>query len=54
MIWGPIILLVVLATSRRGWAKMLIALAIFAVVQVIDQNVLSPIISANGLSLASC
>lgn len=42
VISGPIILLVVLATA--GWTKMWIVLAIFAVVQIIDQNVLSPII----------
>ena len=42
VISGPVILVVVLATS--GWEKMLLALAIFVVVQAIDQNVLSPII----------
>ena len=42
VISGPIILLVVLATS--GWEKMLIVLAIFVVVQFLDQNILSPII----------
>ncbi len=50
VISGPIILLVVLATS--GWAKMLIALAIFTVVQVIDQNVLSPIIFGQRVQLS--
>jgi len=42
VISGPIILLVVLATS--GWEKMLIVLAIFTVIQVLDQNIISPII----------
>ena len=50
VISGPIILLVVLATS--GWTKMLIALAIFAVVQVVDQNVLSPIIFGQRVQLS--
>jgi len=50
VISGPIILLVVLATS--GWTKMLVALAIFAVVQVIDQNVLSPIIFGQRVQLS--
>jgi len=50
VISGPIILLVVLATS--GWEKMLIALAIFVVVQVIDQNVLSPIIFGQRVQLS--
>ena len=50
VISGPIILLVVLATS--GWEKMLIALAIFVVVQVIDQNVLSPIIFGQRVRLS--
>lgn len=50
VISGPIILLVVLATS--GWSKMLIALVIFAVVQVIDQNVLSPIIFGQRVQLS--
>ncbi len=50
VISGPIIILVVLATS--GWEKMLIALAIFAVVQVIDQNVLSPIIFGQRVQLS--
>jgi predicted PurR-regulated permease PerM len=42
VISGPIILVVVLATS--GWTKMLIALVIFFVLQMVDQNVISPII----------
>ncbi len=50
VISGPIILLVVLATS--GWSKMLIALAIFAVVQVIDQNVVSPIVFGQRVQLS--
>jgi predicted PurR-regulated permease PerM len=50
VISGPIILLVVLATA--GWTKMLIVLAIFAVVQVIDQNVLSPIIFGQRVQLS--
>jgi predicted PurR-regulated permease PerM len=47
---GPFILVVVLATS--GWTKMLIALAIFCVVQIIDQNVLSPIIFGQRVELS--
>jgi predicted PurR-regulated permease PerM len=50
VISGPIILLVVLATS--GWTKMLIALAIFAGVQIVDQNVLSPIIFGQRVQLS--
>jgi predicted PurR-regulated permease PerM len=50
VISGPIILVVVLATS--GWTKMFIALAIFAVVQMIDQNVLSPIIFGQRVQLS--
>jgi predicted PurR-regulated permease PerM len=50
VISGPIILLVVLATS--GWSKMLIALVIFAVVQIVDQNVLSPIIFGQRVQLS--
>jgi len=50
VISGPIILIVVLATS--GWAKMLIVLAIFAVVQILDQNVLSPIIFGQRVRLS--
>jgi len=47
---GPIILIVVLATN--GWEKMLIALAIFVVVQMIDQNVLSPVIFGQSVRLS--
>ena len=50
VISGPIILIVVLATS--GWTKMLIALAVFTVVQIIDQNVLSPIIFGQRVQLS--
>jgi predicted PurR-regulated permease PerM len=50
VISGPIILLVVLATN--GWERMLIALAIFVVVQMIDQNVLSPIIFGQRVQLS--
>jgi predicted PurR-regulated permease PerM len=50
VISGPIILLVVLATS--GWSKMIIALVIFLVIQVIDQNVLSPIIFGQRVQLS--
>lgn len=50
VISGPIILLVVLATS--GWTKMLIALAVFGVVQILDQNVLSPIIFGQRVQLS--
>jgi predicted PurR-regulated permease PerM len=50
VISGPFILIVVLATS--GWTKMLIALAIFGVVQIIDQNVLSPIIFGQRVQLS--
>jgi predicted PurR-regulated permease PerM len=50
VISGPVILLVVLATS--GWVKMLIVLAIFTVVQVVDQNVLSPIIFGQRVQLS--
>jgi predicted PurR-regulated permease PerM len=50
VISGPIIILVVLATS--GWTKMLVALAIFTVVQVVDQNVLSPIIFGQRVQLS--
>ena len=49
VISGPVVLLVVLATS--GWVKMLIVLAIFTVVQTIDQNVLSPIIFGQRVQL---
>jgi len=50
VISGPIILIVVLATS--GWTKMLIALVIFFVLQMVDQNVLSPIIFGQRLQLS--
>ena len=50
VISGPIILLAVLATM--GWTKMLIVLAIFVVVQVLDQNVLSPIIFGQRVQLS--
>jgi predicted PurR-regulated permease PerM len=50
VISGPVVLLVVLATS--GWVKMLIVLAIFAVVQIVDQNVLSPIIFGPRVQLS--
>ena len=50
VISGPIILVVVLATS--GWTKMLIALVIFFVLQMIDQNVLSPIIFGQRVQLS--
>jgi len=50
VISGPVILVVVLATS--GWEKMLLALAIFVVVQAIDQNVLSPIIFGQRVQLS--
>lgn len=50
VISGPIILIVVLATS--GWTKMLIALVVFSVVQIIDQNVLSPIIFGQRVQLS--
>jgi predicted PurR-regulated permease PerM len=50
VISGPIILVVVLATS--GWTKMLIALAIFGILQVIDQNVVSPIIFGQRVQLS--
>jgi predicted PurR-regulated permease PerM len=50
VISGPVIILVVLATS--GWTKMLVALAIFTVVQIVDQNVLSPIIFGQRVQLS--
>jgi predicted PurR-regulated permease PerM len=50
VISGPIVLLVVLATT--GWTKMLIALAIFLAVQVVDQNVLSPLIFGQRVQLS--
>jgi predicted PurR-regulated permease PerM len=52
VISGPIILIVILATSGR--TKMLIALAIFVVVQLVDQNALSPIIFGQRVQLSSC
>jgi predicted PurR-regulated permease PerM len=50
VISGPIVLLVVLATS--GWTKMLIVTAIFGLVQIVDQNLLSPIIFGTRLQLS--
>lgn len=50
VISGPIILIVVLATS--GWTKMLIALVIFFVLQMLDQNVVSPIIFGQRVQLS--
>ena len=50
VISGPIIILVVLATS--GWTKMLVALAVFMVVQIVDQNVVSPIIFGQRVQLS--
>jgi predicted PurR-regulated permease PerM len=50
VISGPIVLLVVLVTS--GWTKMLIVTAIFGVVQIVDQNLLSPIIFGTRLQLS--
>jgi predicted PurR-regulated permease PerM len=50
LISGLVILPVVLATS--GWTNMWIALAIFGVVQGIDQNVLSPIIFGQRVQLS--
>lgn len=50
VISGPIILAVVLAAS--GWTKMLIVLLIFAIIQIIDQNVLSPIIFGQRVQLS--
>ncbi len=50
VISGIIILIVVLATS--GWTKMLIALAVYCVVQIIDNNVLSPIIFGQRVQLS--
>jgi predicted PurR-regulated permease PerM len=50
VISGPIVVLVVLATS--GWVKMLIALAIFVVIQILDQNLLSPIIFGQRVRLS--
>jgi predicted PurR-regulated permease PerM len=50
VISGVIVLFVVLATS--GWVKMAIALAIFIVVQAVDQNVISPIIFGQRVQLS--
>jgi predicted PurR-regulated permease PerM len=50
IISGPIVLLVVLATT--GWTKMVIALAIFLAVQIVDQNVLSPLIFGQRVRLS--
>jgi predicted PurR-regulated permease PerM len=50
VISGIIILIVVLATS--GWTKMLIVLAVYCVVQIIDNNVLSPIIFGQRVQLS--
>lgn len=50
VISGPIVLAVVLATS--GWTKMLVALAVFGVMQMVDQNVLSPIIFGQRVQLS--
>lgn len=50
VISGPIVLLVALATS--GWEKTLIVLVIFTVVQVIDGNVLTPIIFGQRVQLS--
>jgi predicted PurR-regulated permease PerM len=50
VISGPIVLLVALATS--GWTKMLIALAIFLVVQIVDQNLISPLIFGQRVRLS--
>jgi predicted PurR-regulated permease PerM len=50
VISGLIILPVVLATS--GWERMLIALVVFAVVQLLDQNLLSPIIFGQRVQLS--
>jgi predicted PurR-regulated permease PerM len=50
VISGPILLVVVLATT--GWTKMLIALAIFLAVQIVDQNLLSPLIFGQRVRLS--
>jgi predicted PurR-regulated permease PerM len=50
VISGAVVLLVVLAAT--GWVKMLVVLAIFAVVQIVDQNVLSPIIFGKRVQLS--
>jgi predicted PurR-regulated permease PerM len=50
VISGPIVVLVVLATS--GWTKMLVALVIFLILQIVDQNVLSPMIFGQRVQLS--
>ncbi len=50
VISGPIVLLVALATS--GWEKTLIVLVIFTVVQILDGNVLTPIIFGQRVQLS--
>jgi predicted PurR-regulated permease PerM len=50
VISGVILLLVVLAIS--GWAKMVIVLVVLAIVQIIDQNVLSPVIFGKSVQLS--
>ncbi|HEY1977681.1 MAG TPA: AI-2E family transporter [Candidatus Baltobacteraceae bacterium] len=50
VISGPIVVLVVLATA--GWTKMLIVLAVFIGMQVIDQSVISPIIFGQRVQLS--
>jgi predicted PurR-regulated permease PerM len=50
VISGAIVLIVVLATT--GWTKMLIALAIFLGIQVLDQNLLSPLIFGKRVQLS--
>jgi len=50
VISGPIILLVALATS--GWEKTLIVLVFFTIVQILDGNVLTPIIFGQRVQLS--
>jgi len=50
VISGPIIILAALATS--GWTKALFATGAFVVVQLVDQNVLSPIIFGQRVQLS--
>jgi predicted PurR-regulated permease PerM len=50
VISGIIIVIVTLATA--GWSKALIVFAIFAVVQMIDQNALSPIIFGKRVEIS--
>lgn len=50
IISGPIVLLIVLATS--GWTKMLVVLGIFALVQIVDGNVVLPIIFNRRLQIS--